>query len=125
LEEESTAQETSVQDALRAYFVSADMQARIANNFQYHAPDEEQARRYTYLRAQLRALAYDIVERTPPGREQSVALTKLEEVGFWMNASIARGESHGVPLRPDNPQEVNTADGPALSPEGDAPGAAA
>lgn len=83
---------TNPQPALRVYPVSGDMQRRIANNFQYHASNEEQGRRYDYLRAQLRALAYEIVECTPPGREQAVALTKLEEVGFWMNAAIARGE---------------------------------
>lgn len=31
-----------------------------------------------------------INEIVPPGREQSLALTKLEEVMFWANAGIAR-----------------------------------
>ena len=31
-----------------------------------------------------------IAELTPPSREQSVALTKLDEVTFWANAGIAR-----------------------------------
>lgn len=77
---------------LRSYRATEDILRRIQNNFEYHAPKGDQAQRYNYLRAQLRALAYEIVERTPPGREQSVALTKLEEVGFWMNAAIARNE---------------------------------
>lgn len=33
-----------------------------------------------------------ILEETgPPSREQSLAITKLEEVMFWANAAIARG----------------------------------
>ncbi len=33
-----------------------------------------------------------IVENTPSSREQSLALTALEESVFWTNAAIARNE---------------------------------
>jgi hypothetical protein len=37
-----------------------------------------------------RKFASLIVERVPGGREQALALTKLEEVVMWANAGIAR-----------------------------------
>lgn len=36
--------------------------------------------------------ASTIIDIVPDGREKSMALTKLEEVMFWANAGIARGE---------------------------------
>lgn len=60
--------------------------------FTYHAPKGDQPERYVALRAKGRELAELIASLTPPSREQSVALTKLEESLFWANASIARNE---------------------------------
>lgn len=43
---------------------------------------------------QMRALALDaaqaVTDLVPEGREQSLALTKIEEFLFWSNAGIAR-----------------------------------
>lgn len=65
---------------------------RIENNFTYHTPKNDQAERYISLRAKAKELAYLIVNSTPESREQSLALTKLEESIMWANASIARNE---------------------------------
>jgi hypothetical protein len=36
------------------------------------------------------SLARFIDDTLPPGREKSLAITKLEEVMFWANAGLAR-----------------------------------
>ena len=69
-----------------------DIQERINNNFTYHKPFGDQPAKYEKLRENAKWLAELIVELTPASREQSVALTKLEEVVFWANAAIARNE---------------------------------
>lgn len=65
---------------------------QIDRNFTYHAPRGDQAERYTVLREQSRLLALQIVSMTPISREQSLALTNLEQAVFWANAAIARNE---------------------------------
>ncbi len=42
-------------------------------------------------------LAEDILDHTRPSREQSLALTALEEAKFWANQAIAL---HGLPQAP-------------------------
>ena len=64
----------------------------IENNFSYHAPKDGQPEKYEQIRAAAKALAYEIDQLCPNSREKSLAMTKLEEVGFWANASIARNE---------------------------------
>lgn len=63
----------------------------LANRFAYH-PALSETRRVTHdnIRGQLGRLAQFIAHTVPAGREQSVALTKLEEVMFWANAGLAR-----------------------------------
>lgn len=65
---------------------------RLENNFTYHKPHGDQPARYEQLRAAAKTLAQQIVLQTPESREQSVALTNLEQVVFWANAAIARNE---------------------------------
>ena len=60
--------------------------------FTYHAPKGDQQERYIKLRSEMRRVAELIVELTPESREQSLALTKLEECSMWANAGIARRE---------------------------------
>jgi hypothetical protein len=67
-------------------------ESEIEQNFTYHPPTGNQPERYTELRAAALSLAILIVRMTPESREQSLALTKLEEAVFWANASIARNE---------------------------------
>jgi hypothetical protein len=63
---------------------------RIESDFTYHAPKDGQPEAYALLRGQAKALARAIVELVPPGREQSTALTRLEEAVMHANAGIAR-----------------------------------
>ena len=62
------------------------------NRFTYHSPKGTQNERYVAMRESARRLAYQILESTPSSREQSLAITSLEEAIFWANASIARNE---------------------------------
>lgn len=64
----------------------------LANRFSYHPPKPGQQERYASLRSRALGLAVFIRAATPAGREQSLALTHLEEAIFWANAAIARGE---------------------------------
>jgi hypothetical protein len=64
----------------------------LALRFTYHAPHGDQPERYVAIRDQAKALAEAIVEKTPHSREQSLAITAIEEAVFWANAAIARRE---------------------------------
>jgi hypothetical protein len=64
--------------------------AIIENNFKYHSPKEGQPAIYQEIRDKAKELAVLINYRVPDGREQSIAITKLEESVMWANAGIAR-----------------------------------
>lgn len=66
--------------------------AELEKRFTHHPPKDDQAERFRQLRLSARVLATRIVESTPTSREQSLALTALEESVFWANAAIARNE---------------------------------
>jgi hypothetical protein len=63
---------------------------QIENNFVYHAPKPGQPEIYTEIREKAKELAYLIDEKVPKSREQSLAITNLEQAVFWANAGIAR-----------------------------------
>lgn len=65
---------------------------RLEKDFTYHPPKPGQTVRYEAIRAQAKQYARFILDNTIPSREQSTALTKLDEVVFWANAAIARNE---------------------------------
>lgn len=60
------------------------------NRFDYHAPDDAKRRAHEEVRIQLRRTAGLVVHLTPESREQSLAITHLEEAMMWANAAIAR-----------------------------------
>ena len=62
----------------------------LKNRFTYHAPKEGQPEMYEAIRGEGFGLACTLTALCPKSRELSLALTKLEEVVFWANASIAR-----------------------------------
>lgn len=74
------------------YPVSGDQLARVRNNFRYHAPKDDQAARHGALSDAFERLAIDLLRLTPGSREQSLALTALEEAKMWASAAIARNE---------------------------------
>ena len=74
------------------YDVSTKMGEQLEKTFTYHSPKNDQPERYVALRDEAKKLAYHIVQLTPPSREQSLAITHLEEAIFYANAAIARNE---------------------------------
>ncbi len=74
------------------YPISEEQKDRLDNTFTYHAPFGDQSTRYAIIRNGAWMLAENILASTPPSREQSLALTKLEEAVMWANAAIARNE---------------------------------
>lgn len=77
--------------------------AEINNRFTYHKPVGDQVSRYGMMRSKARDLALHIAANTPQSREQSVAITKLDEVMMWANAAIARNET--TPAVDGEPEE--------------------
>lgn len=69
-----------------------DITDRINRDFIYHPPKDGQSERFQAIRETAKYFALHIVENTPASREQSLALTALEEAVFWANAAIARNE---------------------------------
>jgi hypothetical protein len=73
--------------------VSDGMKLQIDKAFNYHAPKDGQPEKYNKLRQTAKELAWLITDLTPESREQSLAITNLEQVVMWANAAIARNES--------------------------------
>jgi hypothetical protein len=71
----------------------------ISNRFSYHPPTPGQVHIYEAIRGQVRNLAEFLNELCPEGRDKATAITKLEEVMFWANASVAR---NGPPIVRDS-----------------------
>ena len=63
---------------------------RIINDFQFHPADEVTGLQHQAVREACELAAHKLSKLVPPGRELSLALTKLEEAMMWGNAGIAR-----------------------------------
>ena len=70
--------------------MSAKSTDDIENRFAYHKPNEKKVFLHQQIRDQVKTLAHYWDGNLPVGREQALALTKLEEAMFWANAAIAR-----------------------------------
>ena len=68
------------------------MNEQIEKAFKYHAPKNNQPKRYEDIRAKGKELAVMIDEYCPDSCEKSLAMTKTEEAVMWANAAIARNE---------------------------------
>lgn len=64
----------------------------IGIRFTYHPSTGDQPERYVRIRDQAAQMAKVILHLTPESREQSLAVTALEECVMWANAAIARRE---------------------------------
>lgn len=64
----------------------------LGRRFNYHQPNtQEKVERHGRVRSACFDAAVEVIETTgPPSREQSLAVTHLEEAMFWANAAIAR-----------------------------------
>ena len=67
-----------------------DKRQQVEHNFTYHKPKPEQQPKYERLRELAKELGLAIVDLTPTSREQSLALTDLEDCIMHANAAIAR-----------------------------------
>ena len=64
----------------------------LEKRFTYHAPKNDQPERYVEIRDEAKLFATTICDFCPKSTERTEALIRLEEAGFWANASIARNE---------------------------------
>lgn len=71
----------------------------IARRVGYRAPTSEAARRHQVIRQAIGSAMVTVVRAVPTCREQSLAVTKLEEALFWANAGVARNHA-GLELGP-------------------------
>jgi hypothetical protein len=62
----------------------------LKNRFAYHRPTGNKADKHEAVREAIHDAATMVVGLTPYSREQSLALTALEEAMMWANAAIAR-----------------------------------
>jgi hypothetical protein len=100
--EQSMSEENEKEEYTEAHEDYADVitypidDARLEQAFTYHPPaGDDQVARYNLLRDQARTMASNVMQFTQSSREQSLALTKIEEAVMWANAAIARNESGG------------------------------
>lgn len=66
----------------------------LQNRFTYHPPKEEDVEKHNLIRSIAWSYAATIDELVPDSREKALAITNLEEVVFWANAGIARGNAN-------------------------------
>lgn len=68
-------------------------QEEIRNRFEYHKPGTTDiAADHESVRDECYALTLLVLKLVPPSREQSLAITKIEEAMMWANAGIARNQ---------------------------------
>lgn len=65
---------------------------RINRDFTYHPPTPAKAEKHQAVRDAAKELAVLVMAVVPASREQSLAMTKIEEAVMWANAGIARHE---------------------------------
>lgn len=64
--------------------------ADLHNRFVFHPATEITAPLHAEVRDRCYALALSMRDLLPPGREQALVITKIEEAMMWANAAIAR-----------------------------------
>lgn len=62
----------------------------LESRFSHHVPDVAKQVLHSRIRQECHKLAALVDRDCPPGREQSIAMTKIEEAMMWANAAIAR-----------------------------------
>lgn len=62
----------------------------IERRFRYHAPDPARRLQHDAARDEVFSIAEWLDGALPDSREKSLAMTKLEEMSFWVHADIAR-----------------------------------
>lgn len=75
--------------------MSAENDPDLLNRFQHHPPSSAIVARHELAREACWKAAVVVKTLTPPSREQSLAITALEEAMMWANAAIARHDEDG------------------------------
>lgn len=76
-------------------------------NLSTHKLTVEGTRKIEALRSAAKAMADAIIELSPAGRDQALALTSLEQMSFHMNAAVARTMNEDVNrLKLQNPKDT-------------------
>lgn len=68
----------------------ADLHARVEHDLRNHKPNHVTGHTLDEATEKFVDLAHWIIDNVPEGREQSLALTNLEQVSMWSKAGIAR-----------------------------------
>lgn len=77
--------------------MSNELLARLNRDYKFHPPrNEDDVKAHELVREACKAAAVTLVENVPPGRELSLALTKLEEASMHANAGLARARAEYV-----------------------------
>ena len=74
----------------------------LRSRFTYHKPTGNKAIYHQEVRNGCLDLALLINQKCPDSREQSLAITKLEEVMMWAMAAIARNDEVIIPEEKTN-----------------------
>lgn len=74
--------------------------ADLRERYYYHRPTPASVVLHDRVNAALFEVAKILRDSVPPGREASVAQTKLQEVRFWANAGIALELGEREPVTP-------------------------
>lgn len=69
-----------------------DLHERIRNDFTNHPPVGDTGATLDEVTARCIDFADWLIDNVPGGREQSLALTNLEQVSMWAKAGIARNQ---------------------------------
>jgi hypothetical protein len=73
----------------------------LENRIKYHRPNADAIDLIADMRRLALAWSKAVVLMVPEGREQSLALTKIEEALFWSNAGIARDPDNWDETQPE------------------------
>lgn len=74
-----------------------DLQSRIERDFTYHPPTQDSIWKLQALRNHAKVLALLIESYSSESREQSLAITHLEQAVMWANAGIVRNQTPEKP----------------------------
>lgn len=92
--------ETLYRETMPRRVIPPNVADDLAIRFSYHAPKPDQLSDFGDLREAAHHFALLVASRVPPGREQSLAFTKIEEAVMFANAGIARQPAKDAAGRP-------------------------
>jgi len=69
-----------------------DLHERVEHDLTNHPPVAGTGAVLDAVTATCIAMGHFLVDNVPPGREQSLALTHLEQLSMWAKAGIARNQ---------------------------------